>query len=516
MLFMKDTRTHNSIRNSIVALAMYMVNLVLQFISRKIFIEYLGEDVLGLNTTVTSILQFLNIAELGVGTAISCTLYTPISTGNKREISEIVALQGYIYRRIAFFILICSSVVMLFFPVIFAKISLPLWYAYSTFAVLLFANLLTYFVTYRQVVLSASQQEYKIQLSYKLWLLVKLIAQIVAIKFFSHGYLWWLSLEVLFAIIACISVNSSINKSFPFLGDYVATYEHLQLKYPSVKIKVGQLFFHKIATFALTQLSPIILYAYTSLSMVAKYGNYTLITMGVTSMLSAIFNGLNAGVGNLVAEGNIKRVLSVFRELFTSRFLIVSSCTICIYFLCNSFISLWVGSEFILDRYIVLLLCIIFYLNTMRTIVESYINAYGLFHDIWAPIVEASLNIGLSILLGHFWGLYGILLGVIVSLVAIVFVWKPILLFKEGFQHSIKFYIKLYLKHILVFCIGIIAIRYIVVLFDLSHCASFGQFVLHSIVLLALSVLLIGGSLYFVEIGMRNFVHRLSRIIFKK
>ena len=57
---MKNTRTLNSLRNSVVALFMYIVNFVLQFISRKVFIDHLGADVLGLNTTITSILQFLN------------------------------------------------------------------------------------------------------------------------------------------------------------------------------------------------------------------------------------------------------------------------------------------------------------------------------------------------------------------------------------------------------------------------------------------------------------------------
>ena len=73
-----DSRTSKSIKNSLVALAFYFINLVLQFFSRKVFLDYLGAEILGLNTTATNLLQFLNLAELGIGSAIACTLYKPL------------------------------------------------------------------------------------------------------------------------------------------------------------------------------------------------------------------------------------------------------------------------------------------------------------------------------------------------------------------------------------------------------------------------------------------------------
>ena len=510
---MKNTRTLNSLRNSVVALFMYIVNFVLQFISRKVFIDHLGADVLGLNTTITSILQFLNIAELGIGTAVACTLYKPLQENNRTEICEIVSLQGWLYGRVAAIILGCGIVVACFIPQIFAKISLPMWYAYATFGVLLFSALLTYVVTYKQILLSASQQEYKIQLSYKLSMLVKMFVQIIAVKYFESGYLWWIILEFLFAVIASIAVNKQVSRTFPYLTIERDNSKKLLAKYPSVKTKVSQLFFHKIASFTLSQISPIILYAYTSLTMVAKYGNYMLITIGITSMLAALFNGLNAGVGNLVAEGNKDRILSVFREIFTSRFLIVCRCAICFYFLCNSFVELWVGGNFVLENRIVILLVVIFYLNTMRNVVDSFIQAYGLFNDIWAPLVEAILNIGVSIALGAHFGLTGILLGVVISLLVIVFLWKPLFLFRKGIQYNIGFYIKLYLKHLIVLLIIVVPICFVAQLIRVGEVDNFVEFAIKSMVLFLVSFLFLGCGLYFVEPGMRCFISRMKSIV---
>ena len=137
-----ESRTAKGIKNSVVALAFYFVGLVLQFFSRKIFLDYLGAEVLGLNTAATNLLQFLNLAELGIGAAISFTLYKPLFDNDEKTINEIVSLQGWMYHRIAWIVILGSSVLMCFFPLIFAKMPLPLWYAYASFGVLLVSALL--------------------------------------------------------------------------------------------------------------------------------------------------------------------------------------------------------------------------------------------------------------------------------------------------------------------------------------------------------------------------------------
>lgn len=152
----------------------------------------------------------------------------------------------------------------------------------------------------------------------------------------------------------------------------------------------------------MTQTSPIIIYAYASLTLVALYGNYMLVITGVSMLFTAMFSSMNAGVGNLVAEGNKERIMGVFEELFSVRFLL--SCTICfgVYVLTPSFITLWIGEEYVLDDLTLGLMVAMLYIQLTRTTVEAYINAYGLFSDIWAPVIEALINVGMSVLLGAF------------------------------------------------------------------------------------------------------------------
>ena len=142
-------RTVQSIKNARVSLFFSVLVLVLGFFSRKILIDCLGAEVLGLNTTATNLLGFLYLAELGISAAISYTLYTPLFQKDYETINEIVAVQGWLYRRIAYIVLAGGAVLMCFFPWIFAKMELPLWYAYGSFGVLLLAAMLGYIINYQ-------------------------------------------------------------------------------------------------------------------------------------------------------------------------------------------------------------------------------------------------------------------------------------------------------------------------------------------------------------------------------
>lgn len=119
---------------------------------------------------------------------------------------------------------------------------LPLWYAYASFGALLVSALLSYFVNYKQIVLSADQKEYRIQYSYKASMLAKTLCQIVAIKYFDDGYVWWLALEVGFAVVASAALNAVIRRTYPYLRTDLSAGKALSRKYPDVITKIKQLF----------------------------------------------------------------------------------------------------------------------------------------------------------------------------------------------------------------------------------------------------------------------------------
>lgn len=128
-----------------------------------------------------------------------------------------------------------------------------------------------------------------------------------------------------------------------------------------------------------------------------------LIVTGLSLLMDALLRSVNAGVGSLVAEGDKRCIKRVFWELTSLRIWLASIACFGMYKLAHSFISLWVGEEFVLNQSAFFILIGITFINLARTN-ETFLFAYGLFQDVWAPMMEAALNLGLSVVLGYFGG----------------------------------------------------------------------------------------------------------------
>ena len=118
---MTESRVKKSLRNAKVNLLFYFITLVLSFISRKVFLDYLGADFIGLIGTLQNLIGFLNLAELGISTAIGYVLYKPLFSNNHKDITEIVSLFGYLYRKIGFIIIVGGIVLGCFIPILFSS-----------------------------------------------------------------------------------------------------------------------------------------------------------------------------------------------------------------------------------------------------------------------------------------------------------------------------------------------------------------------------------------------------------
>lgn len=425
------SRTANSVRNGLYSVALFSVNIILNFVARGVFVRQLGADLLGLNSSVVEIIALLDLAELSIGTAVATTLYGFIASADRRSIAEVVALQGWVYRRVAIFILCASLAILPFFPQIFAGAAFPLWYAYAAYAVHLFASLLCYFVNYRMVVLDAHQQSYKVAMAVRIPSAIRTALQAVALLCFDHGYLWWLGLHALFAIVSSVALTATVRRNHPYLDVPVARGRELVRRYPQMVKMVGQLFFHRVSSVILKRTTPLVLLAYATLADVGIYGNYMLIFSGITMLVDNMLRGMIASVGNYVNSEGRGHELSLFGEVYVLHILVGAVFAFGFYVATPSFVTLWTGDgSMLLDPVSLALMSLMVFIVLSRDAVDIFISVHGFFSDIWAPVAEAGLNLGLSILLGHYFGLPGILAGVIVSLLAIVVLWKPLFLFR--------------------------------------------------------------------------------------
>ena len=435
-------RVHKSILNAEVNIFFYFITLFLTFFSRKIFLDCLGAEFIGLTGTLGNILGYLNLAEFGITACIGYFLFKPLQSDNRQEIQEILSLLGYLYNKIGCIILTGGILISFFFPLIFSKAELGLGIIYFAFYSYLGSSLTSYFINYRQTLLSADQKSYLVAIYFQSANIIKVLLQIFIAYSYKNFYLW-VGIEFIFGIIGCIILNCKINKEYPWLRVDKRRGKTLLKKYPEIITKTKQVFIHKIKDFVLVKSDELFIFLFvSSLKMVAYYGNYMMIISKLISLFSSATSSVGASIGNLVAEGNKQNMLKVFWEYTTIQHTIAAILCFSLYTLIEPFITHWLGPEYIMDRRILILLIIYIYITNSRNSVDSFNYAHGLYADVWSAWAELIINISITIIGGLKWGIIGILLGKIVSLLAIVVLWKPYYLFTSGFKESVSIYWK--------------------------------------------------------------------------
>lgn len=434
-------RVHKSLMNAKIGFIFYFISIFLAFFSRRIFLDNLGNQFMGLTGTLGSILGFLNISEVGIGTCIGYFLYKPLEEGDKNKICEITSLFGWLYRFVGSFILLAGIILSLFFPYIFAKEEMPLSIIYFTFFSFLFSNLISYFINYRQIILDSDQKTYKISVWTQTGNVIKTITQIYLAYSYKNLYLWVL-VEFVFSLIVCWILNYVIIHEYPWLKTDKNNGKNILKKYPEILIKAKQIFIHRIKNSILSKCDEIFIFTFESLEMVTFYGNYNMIIGKLTALFNNVFTGMNASIGNLVAEGDKNNIKKIFWEFLTFRYWTTGIITIVLVFLFNTIITWWLGDEYILANHLIILMIINMYIMLTRPSIDLFINAYGLYDDLWAAYAEGIINLVITICVGYFYGLIGILLGKTISLLLIVVIWKPYYLYSKGFCESVRQYWK--------------------------------------------------------------------------
>ena len=452
---MASSRVHKSVMNAKVGFTFYFISIFMAFFSRRIFLDCLGAEFIGLTGTIFSILSFLNISEVGIGTCIGYFLYKPIEEGDQKKICEVVSLFGWLYRIIGSIILGGGFIVSLFFPLIFEKAEMPWSIIYFTFYAYLGAHLIGYFINYRQILLDSDQKTYKISIWTQTGTIFKTIAQIALAYYYQNPYVW-VAVEFLFSVLTCLMLNYVINREYPWLKTDKRRGREILKEYPEILVKAKQIVIHRLKNFFLSKCDEIFIFAFESLQMVAYYGNYTMIVGKLTALFNNVLVGMNASIGNLVAEGNNWNIKKVFWEFLTFRYWTTGIFILALAFLINPIINWWLGPQYILEDHIVLLILLNMYIMLTRPAIDLFINAYGLYDDVWAAYAEGIINVTITVAVGWFYGLVGILLGKVISMLLLVIIWKPYYLYKDGFHLPVKSYWIQIFKHyfILLICIG--------------------------------------------------------------
>ena len=429
-------RVHRSIMNIKVGMLFYILSLFLAFFSRRIFLDCLGAEFIGLTGMLMNIMSFLSVAELGIGTSIAYFLYKPLQENNHDKINEVMSMLAFLYRCIGVLIGVIGIILSLFFPWWFNNLTTGLPLVYFAFYSFLGSSMAGYIFNYKQLLVNANQKQYLVNSYFQTIAIVQSIAQILLAYYYRNLWLW-VAVGLLFTIIGIIIFNHRIQQLYPWLNIDLKKGRQNLKKYPEVLKKTRQIFVQKIKDFILYRSDEIMVGMFVSVVKVAFYGNYTMIINKLNFLVNILSEGLSAGVGNLLAEGDQRNIMKIFWELTAARFLILGVIIFSLLLFFQAFIGCWLGTEYQLSDVIVYLVIFNLFMRYQTAAVYIYLGSAGLFSDVWAAWTELIVNISVTLLLAPTYGIAGILLGKIISFGFISSFWKPYYLFSQAFHRSV-------------------------------------------------------------------------------
>ncbi|MGZ0876529.1 lipopolysaccharide biosynthesis protein [Priestia megaterium] len=435
-------RTEQSIKNIFISIFSQLIIVALGFISRKVFLDSLGVNYLGVNGLLTNVLSMMALVEGGIGLSIVYNLYKPLAESDRKKVIALVQLYKKVYKILALITLLIS---LCLYP--FLEHLMKEGESISNITIIYFLfvakNIVSYLNAHKWSLINADQRGYvlvRMELFFQVTTTVAKILVLIA----TENYILYLLIEFFIYIIQNITNGIIVNKRYSYIKTKTKHSIDNDTK-ENLKKNVKALFLHNIGGFCVFGTDNILISSFVSIATVGLYSNYTMITQQLASLISPLLGGIGASVGNLIATESNEKNYSVFKIAYLMNFWIYSFSLIFLYNLLEPFINWWLGDGYLLDNVAFIFILINFYLNGMRTAISTFKNKAGLFvQDKYAPLFEGLINLVFSLVLVKYLGLTGIFLGTAISTLSTVFWTQPVIVYKNVFKRSVWSYFKSY------------------------------------------------------------------------
>lgn len=418
---MKIARTRNATRNMIFGIVLKLYQTILPFAMRTVMVYALGVEYLGLNSLFTSILQVLNLAELGVDSAMVFSMYKPIVDEDNDQICALMNLYRLYYRIIGAAILVIGLAICPFIPKLITGNVPSDINVYVLYILNLLATVFTYWLfAYRNSILQAYQRADVVSKVTIVTDTVKYFFQICALCLIKNYY--WYVIAILFTQILANIVTAIFSKKL--YPQYKPSGKLPKEEIKAINRKIKDLFTAKLGGTIVNSADTIVISAFLGLKVLAIYQNYYYIMTSVMGFITILLSSCTAGIGNsILTESNEKN----YRDFETFAFMeiwVAGMCVCCFLNLYQPFMYLWMGEDNMLTFGCIVLMCVYFYLYVTNRYMCIYKDAAGIWHeDRFRPLISAGVNLIINLILVQFIGILGIILSTVISYILITIPW---------------------------------------------------------------------------------------------
>ncbi len=431
-------RTKYSMKNATIAMVTKIIAIVFGFFARMIFTRTLSMTYVGVNGLFTNILGALNVADLGIGTALVYSIYQPVACGNIEKQRALMKLFRRIYGVTACVVLVLGAAM---FPILYS-INTEISAIHGVgliYLIFLIRTVGSYFLMHWSMIFLAYQRNYVNDFYDSLFLVLQNTIQSILLLT-THNYYLYLFVYVLSMICRNITICIRAKKEYPEVFEGPAG----QISKPEkqeVYRNMRAILMHKVGTVVINNIDNLTLTAIVGITAVGMYSNYYLIIGSIRQVIDRIINGIAGSVGNLGATEDRGHV----HDVFLAAFLIVAvgygTAAIILYGILDVFVAASFGEAYVFPKQVVIVLCLNLFLNGIRQASLIFRDSLGLFwNDRYKTMAESLVNLISSIILAKQFGTVGVFIGTTVSIVGISMWVEPIVLYRDFFHVPVKEY----------------------------------------------------------------------------
>lgn len=403
---------HKSINNIISGFVGQIITIALGIIIPRLVLLNIGSEANGLLSTVTQIFTYFALLEAGVGNAALQALYGPIGSKDTEQSNRILAATQFYYKRTGLLYLVGVLVVGFLFPLVVHS-SFP--YQTVFFVTILggLGGVVRYFTQAKYLMLiKADGRNYaetnistvvNILISVTKIILLCAGCNVVAIQAMYFGY----------SILTSFVYVAYVRRSYPWLNLRVT---------PDLQSlsKRNSAFIHQISAMIFNSTDMLILSLFENLKVVSVYGLYTLLFNMVSTAVSTLNGSIQYLLGQRFCNNQCEEYLCIHDAFEIYNMVLVSSLYCVAGIFIRPFLKLYTaGVQDInyIDPILPYLFITVYLLNNGRESSNMVIKFAGHFKQTqWRSVLEAVINITVSLIGVHFCGIYGVLIGTITAL----------------------------------------------------------------------------------------------------
>ncbi len=457
-----------SLLNVSVAIIFKILLLAANLLVRRFLIKYIGNEANGLNSLFISLLDFLAVAELGVGSAITFCMYKPIVDGDNDKVSALYRLFTKLYLIIGAVITVCGLAVMPALKYLAKDYGASGINLYLPFGLMLISVVLSYTFSSKTSLINAYKNNYVTTTISSVGTILQCGSQIVVL-ILTRSFVWYMVCRIgamafqwiVTEVIVRIKHGGIINNKQMVDADTKK----------DVTKNVKAMFMHKIGGLLVNTADSIIISAFIGVVILGKYSNYTTIVISMSGVLALCFSPLTSIIGHMAASEGENEVKKYHNFFHAFNFILGVVFFLGYYAVIDNMVTLFFGADLEMAKSISFVITLNYFIQFMRSATMLFRDATGTFYnDRWKPLAEGALNIALSVLLvlvlPEQYNVAGVIAATIITNIFICHIVEPHVLYKYAFHTGAKeYYIRNYV-YIAVFSVALVLLHFCMVHID--------------------------------------------------